>query len=66
MAVGLAVPVPDCCYKKTVGGVAYTLVDAETDTSSYGCLSNCVYKKDVGGGHFCFAAGDENVVCGKY
>ena len=50
--------------KKTVGGVAYSLLE-EGDTSSYGCLSNCVYTKDVGGGRFCFGKGDLEVVCGE-
>jgi len=57
-------PESTCCAKKTVGGVEYSLLDDKTDTSSFGCKSNCVYEKDVGGGRFCFAKGDMEVACG--
>merc|ERR1719431_1256186 len=55
--------IPQCCKKKSVGGVEYTLVD-ETDTVSFGCKSNCVFER-VGnpGSRFCFKEGDLEVVC---
>jgi len=53
-----------CCVKKTVGGVAYTLV-TEEDTTKYGCKENCIYSRDdqPGGTQFCFKAGDLESVC---
>ena len=53
-----------CCVKKTVGGVAYTLV-TEEDTTKYGCNENCIYSRDgqPGGTQFCFKAGDLESVC---
>jgi len=55
--------IPECCKEKSVGGVAYLLVE-ETDTGMYGCRSNCVFeKKDSPGSRFCFKEGDLEVVC---
>ena len=53
-----------CCVKKTVGGVAYTLV-SEDDTTKYGCEENCIYTRDdqPGGKQICFKAGDLESVC---
>jgi len=53
-----------CCVKKTVGGVAYTLV-TEGDTTKYGCEENCIYTRDdqPGGTQFCFKAGGLESVC---
>jgi len=53
-----------CCVKKTVGGVAYTLV-SENDTTKYGCEENCIYTRDdqPGGTQICFRAGDLESVC---
>jgi len=53
-----------CCVKKTVGGVAYTLV-TEGDTTKYGCKENCIYTKDdqPDGTQFCFKAGGSESVC---
>jgi len=53
-----------CCVKKTVGGVAYTLV-SEDDTTKYGCQENCIYTRDnqPGGTQICFKAGDLEPVC---
>jgi len=53
-----------CCVKKTVGGVAYTLV-SEDDTTKYGCQENCIYTRDdqPGGTQICFRAGDLESVC---
>ena len=50
--------------KKTVGGVAYTLV-SENDTTMYGCKENCIYTRDdqPGGTQICFRAGDLESVC---
>merc|ERR1712106_510792 len=53
-----------CCTRKTVGGVEYSLVD-EIDTSGYNCLSSCVFEKaDSPGSRFCFASGELPVNCG--
>jgi len=52
-----------CCNKKTVGGVAYTLIGQE-DTHSYGCLDDCVYKRDdKEGSKICFSPGDMQPTC---
>jgi len=54
-----------CCSRKTVGGVAYTLVK-EGDTSSYGCMESCIYSKDgLPGSMFCFEAGVMEAKCIK-
>merc|ERR1739838_130679 len=53
-----------CCTRKTVGGVEYSLVD-EIDTSGYNCLTSCVFEKaDSPGSRFCFASGELPVNCG--
>merc|ERR1712106_475626 len=53
-----------CCTRKNVGGVEYSLVD-EIDTSGYNCLSSCVFEKaDSPGSRFCFASGELPVNCG--
>ena len=52
----------ECCTKKTVGAVDYTLMGVE-DTSSYGCLDTCVYTSVQNGGKFCFSAGSEASMC---
>jgi len=52
---------PPCCSSKTVGGVEYIL-KKEEDTSTYNCVSNCVFEKvEDPGRMFCFAAGDLEV-----
>merc|ERR1719158_339360 len=54
----------ECCDTKTVGDVTYELV-GEMDTSSYGCISNCVYQP-MGGNRtssFCFKRGSLPVAC---
>ena len=57
-------PVEQCCTRKTVGDVEYSLVEEE-DTSGYNCMTNCVFeKKDSPGSRFCFASGDLPVDCG--
>merc|ERR1719186_1533561 len=54
---------PPCCTTKTVGGVDYIL-KKEADTSSYNCMSDCIYEKtEEPGPLFCFAVGDLEVVC---
>jgi len=56
---------PNCCETKTVGGVSYTFVREDTTAISYSCLSPCVYERDdQPGTAFCFAQGDQQVVCG--
>merc|ERR1711878_112961 len=56
---------PNCCETKTVGGVSYTFVREDTTAISYSCLSPCVYERDdQPGTGFCFAQGDQQVVCG--
>merc|ERR1719250_165655 len=47
-----------CCEAKTVGGVSYTLIEAEGDTGSFGCKDTCVYE-EIGsqGSRFCFKLG---------
>merc|ERR1712186_176113 len=59
-------PAPqNCCETKTVGGVSYTFVREDTTAISYSCLSPCVYERDdQPGTAFCFAQGDQQVVCG--
>ena len=52
----------DCCARKTVGGVAYTLVE-EQDTLAWGCRTNCVYKTAGGDQRFCFRTGRLSSVC---
>merc|ERR1712013_539447 len=62
--VALGQPVEQCCTRKTVGDVEYSLVEEE-DTSGYNCMTNCVFeKKDSPGSRFCFASGDLPVDCG--
>merc|ERR1719206_462349 len=54
----------ECCDTKTVGDVTYKLV-GKMDTSSYDCISNCVYQP-VGGNSsssFCFKGGNLPVTC---
>jgi len=56
---------PNCCATKTVGGVDYTFVREDNAAISYSCLSSCVYERnDQPGTAFCFAQGDQEVVCG--
>merc|ERR1711863_84441 len=56
---------PNYCETKTVGGVSYTFVREDTTAISYSCLSPCVYERDdQPGTAFCFAQGDQQVVCG--
>merc|ERR1711863_145612 len=56
---------PNCCETKTVGGVSYTFVREDSAAMSYSCLSSCVYERDdQPGTAFCFAQGDQQVVCG--
>merc|ERR1712181_83039 len=56
---------PNCCATKTVGGVDYTFVREDSAAISYSCLSPCVYERDdQPGTSFCFAQGDQQVVCG--
>merc|ERR1711964_256494 len=56
---------PNCCATKTVGGVSYTFVREDSAAISYSCLSPCVYERDdQPGTAFCFAQGDQQVVCG--
>merc|ERR1712109_1200 len=59
-------PAPtSCCETKTVGGVSYTFVREDSAAISYSCLSPCVYERDdQPGTAFCFAQGDQQVVCG--
>merc|ERR1711910_3177 len=59
-------PAPqNCCATKTVGGVSYTFVREDSAAISYSCLSPCVYERDdQPGTAFCFAQGDQQVVCG--
>merc|ERR1712142_17698 len=57
-------PTEQCCKRKTVGGLVYSLVN-EVDTSGYNCKTNCLYEKDAApGSRYCFASGDLPVVCG--
>jgi len=56
---------PNCCATKSVGGVSYTFVREDSAAISYSCLSSCVYERDdQPGTAFCFAQGDQQVVCG--
>merc|ERR1711994_129895 len=59
-------PAPqNCCETKTVGGVSYTFVREDSAAIGYSCLSPCVYERDdQPGTAFCFAQGDQQVVCG--
>merc|ERR1711962_1071754 len=59
-------PAPtNCCETKTVGGVSYTFVREDSAALGYSCLSPCVYERDdQPGTAFCFAQGDQQVVCG--
>merc|ERR1712047_173595 len=59
-------PAPtSCCETKTVGGVSYTFVREDSAALGYSCLSPCVYERDdQPGTAFCFAHGDQQVVCG--
>merc|ERR1712227_811627 len=59
-------PAPtNCCETKTVGGVSYTFVREDSAALGYSCLSSCVYERnDQPGTAFCFAQGDQQVVCG--
>merc|ERR1711910_301245 len=59
-------PAPqNCCATKTVGGVSHTFVREDSAAISYSCLSPCVYERDdQPGTAFCFAQGDQQVVCG--
>merc|ERR1711962_91499 len=59
-------PAPtSCCETKTVGGVNYTFVREDSAAIGYSCLSPCVYERDdQPGTAFCFAQGDQQVVCG--
>lgn len=52
-------PLTDCCDRKEVGGVPFTLV-SEEDTTMYGCESNCLYARDDGmsQSRFCFKSGN--------
>merc|ERR1712212_329746 len=64
LAVSQPAP-PNCCATKTVGGVDYTFVREDSAAMSYSCLSPCVYERDdQPGTAFCFAQGDQEVVCG--
>jgi len=64
LAVAQPAP-PACCATKTVGGVSYTFVREDSAAMSYSCLSSCVYERDdQPGTAFCFAQGDQQVVCG--
>merc|ERR1712243_183226 len=64
LAVAQPAP-PNCCATKTVGGVDYTFVREDSAAMSYSCLSSCVYERDdQPGTSFCFAQGDQQVVCG--
>merc|ERR1712018_513457 len=64
LAVAQPAP-PNCCATKTVGGVDYTFVREDSAALSYSCLSSCVYERnDQPGTAFCFAQGDQQVVCG--
>merc|ERR1712121_544693 len=64
LAVAQPAP-PNCCATKTVGGVDYTFVREDNAAISYSCLSSCVYERnDQPGTAFCFAQGDQEVVCG--
>jgi len=64
LAVSQPAP-PNCCATKTVGGVDYTFVREDSAAISYSCLSPCVYERDdQPGTSFCFAQGDQQVVCG--
>merc|ERR1711922_108343 len=59
-------PAPtSCCETKTVGGVSYTFVREDSAAIGYSCLSPCVCERDdQPGTAFCFAQGDQQVVCG--
>merc|ERR1712142_426357 len=62
--VAIGQPIEQCCTRKTVGGIEYSLIN-ETDTSGYNCKTNCVYEKDEApGSRYCFASGDLPVDCG--
>merc|ERR1712018_1080233 len=64
LAVAQPAP-PNYCATKTVGGVDYTFVREDSAALSYSCLSSCVYERnDQPGTAFCFAQGDQQVVCG--
>merc|ERR1712055_1193728 len=64
--LALSQPAPtSCCETKTVGGVSYTFVREDSAAIGYSCLSPCVYERDdQPGTAFCFAQGDQQVVCG--
>ena len=54
----------DCCLRKSVGGIDYTLTGTES-TDAYGCMSNCVYRRhsDPPGREVCFKPGPHEATC---
>merc|ERR1712106_234833 len=63
LSQGIPMQSPECCDRKDVGGVSYSLV-GQMDTTAYQCLNNCVYVKDQEPTvKFCFASGDLQVEC---
>jgi len=56
----------DCCYKKTVDGISYTLHEESATTEEvekYQCSSSCKYIRDNDVKIFCFKAGGKESVC---
>jgi len=52
----------NCCQSKIVGSYSYTLLSEDTVPSS--CLQGCVYTRDEQpGSRFCFARGNQPVIC---
>jgi len=58
----------DCCKKKNVGDILYTLSESDKDaeTSTFGCKDGCIYYKadeDPAVERFCFKDGGSIVTC---
>jgi len=53
-----------CCQNKTVGDYGYVLISEGEVPSN--CLSNCIYQRvDQPGSRYCFAPGEQPVICGE-
>jgi len=67
LAIGYVLAGSDCCYKKTLGGTEYTLLETgSSEVSQYGCntAGNCIYQSPAGD-RFCFKMGGADVpTCG--
>jgi len=63
LAIGYVLAGNNCCYKKTLEGTEYTLLETgSSEADQYGCntAGNCIYK-DPAGSRFCFKMGGADV-----